>query len=320
MENTLRTTRVAAVQAESVVLNSELTVEKACSLISEASKNGAELIVFPELYIPNYVNAAAWGRGLAQWSADAKAAWLRLWRNAVEIPSSVTETLGEAARSAGATVVIGMHEREGHSKTLYNTLLFIGPGGDILGKHRKLMPTNHERLVHGVGDGSTLKVYDTPAGRIGGLICWENWMPLARFSLYSQGEQIHVAPTAYDDDITLANIRNTAFEGGVFVISANVLTRRESYPEDFELRDDLSVAGKFLSTGGSAIAGPEGDLLAGPVWEEESILYADLDLSSLVKHGQTLDVSGHYARPDVFSLQLDTNSKRNLHLPPISDD
>ena len=145
-------------------------------------------------------------------------------------------------------------------------------------------------------------------------------MPLARFSLYSQGEQIHIAPTAYDDEITLANIRNTAFEGGVFVISASVLTRKDSYPEDFELRDDLASAGEFLSTGGSAVAGPEGELLAGPLWKEEGILYADLDLVDSVKHGQTLDVTGHYARPDIFNLLLDTSPKRNLNVSSLRND
>ncbi len=312
MSDTLQTVRAAAVQAESVVLDREATVEKACRLVREAADNGAQLIVFPELFIPNYIHASAWGRGLAQWSPHAKKAWLRLWHNAVEIPSTTTDTLSEAARDAQATVVMGLHEREPDSKTLYNTLLFIGPDGALLGKHRKLMPTNHERMIHGLGDGSTLKVYDTTAGRVGGLICWENWMPLARCSLYSQGEQIHVAPTAYDDEMTLVNIRNTAFEGGVFVISVCVLARKSSYPESFELREDLAAADEYLSSGGSAIVGPEGELLAGPLWKEEKILYADLDLNQLIEHGQLIDTNGHYARPDVLSLRLNATRQHRV--------
>ena len=315
---TLKTARVAAVQAESVVLDRESTVEKASGLIAEAAKKGAKLIVFPELFIPNYVNASVWGGGLAQWSPDAKKAWLRLWHNAVEIPSPATEVLSGAARDAQATIVMGLNEREPDSRTLYNTLLFIGPNGSLLGKHRKLMPTNHERMIHGLGDGSTLKVYETPVGRVGGLICWENWMPLARCSLYNQGEKIHVAPTAYDDELTLVNIRNTAFEGGVFVISVCVLARKSSYPDDFELQKDLSVADEYLSSGGSAIVGPEGQLLAGPLWKEEGILYADLEMDQLVEQGQLIDANGHYARPDVLSLRLDATRKQRMRIE--SDD
>jgi nitrilase len=168
--------------------------------------------------------------GLAKWgSREAKSAWLRLWQNSVEIGDESTTRLCQAAQENCVTVAMGLNERVADTRTLYNTILFIGPDGAILGKHRKLVPTNHERMVHGFGDGSTLKVFDTPAGKIGGLICWENWMPLARYALYSQGEQIHVAPTAFDDEIAVVNARNTAFEGGVFVIpSASSCARQAS--------------------------------------------------------------------------------------------
>ena len=306
----------AAVQPEPVELDREATVEKACQLILETAANGAQLIIFPELFIPTYINAAVWGRGLASFgTANAKRAWLRLWQNSVEIPSHTTDRLSKTARDANAVVAIGLHERESKSRSLYNTLLFLNSDGTLLGKHRKLMPTNHERMVHGRGDGSTLRVYDTPVGRVGGLICWENWMPLSRFALYSQGEQIHIAPTADDDERTLINTRNTAIEGGVFVISVCMVLRKESFPKDFEFQQELEDAGDYLQTGGSAIIGPDGSILAGPLWKEEGILYAELDLNQVVEQSQLLDVAGHYARPDVLSLHLKATPQNVLEKP-----
>jgi len=307
--------RAAAVQAEPVVLDREATVAKACRLISEAAENGANLIVFPELFIPTYVHGAVWGVGLGGWSAQASKAWLRLWENSVEVPSPATEQLEFAAREAQATVVMGINERDPSNKSLYNTLLFIGPDGTTFGKHRKLMPTNHERLVHGLGDGSTLRVYDTPVGKLGGLICWENWMPLARYALYSQGEQIHVAPTAYDGELTITNIQNTAFEGGVFVISVCEVLNKSSYPSDFELTEELDSASDILHSGGSAIVAPDAEVLAGPLWDEEGIIYADLDLRKVIEHGQLMDTNGHYARPDVLSLNLNSTPQARVTFP-----
>ena len=316
MVDILPTIKAAAVQAEPVVLDREATVEKACQLILETAANGAQLIIFPELFIPTYINAAVWGRGLASFgTANAKRAWLRLWQNSVEIPSHTTDRLSKTARDANAVVAIGLHERESKSRSLYNTLLFLNSDGTLLGKHRKLMPTNHERMVHGRGDGSTLRIYDTPVGRVGGLICWENWMPLSRFALYSQGEQIHIAPTADDDERTLINTRNTAIEGGVFVISVCMVLRKESFPKDFEFQQELEDAGDYLQTGGSAIIGPEGSILAGPLWKEEGILYAELDLNQVVEQSQLLDVAGHYARPDVLSLHLKATPQNVLEKP-----
>ncbi len=316
MVDILPTIKAAAVQAEPVVLDREATVEKACQLILETAANGAQLIIFPELFIPTYINAAVWGRGLASFgTANAKRAWSRLWQNSVEIPSHTTDRLSKTARDANAVVAIGLHERESKSRSLYNTLLFLNSDGTLLGKHRKLMPTNHERMVHGRGDGSTLRIYDTPVGRVGGLICWENWMPLSRFALYSQGEQIHIAPTADDDERTLINTRNTAIEGGVFVISVCMVLRKESFPKDFEFQQELEDAGDYLQTGGSAIIGPDGSILAGPLWKEEGILYAELDLNQVVEQSQLMDVAGHYARPDVLSLHLKATPQNVLEKP-----
>jgi nitrilase len=312
MPNSLSTVRVAAIQAEPIVLDREATVEKACQLIAEAAAAGAKLIVFPELFIPTYVNSAVWGRGLAKFGAPSgKRAWARLWNNSVEIPSVTTEALAQAASNAKATVIIGLNERTTRTNTLYNTLLFIGPDGRLLGKHRKLVPTSHERMIHGYGDGSTLQVFDTPVGKIGGLICAENWMPLARYALYSMGEQIHVAPNADDREIFLINVRHTALEAGIFVISVCMLLRKSSYPADFELSQELAEAPELLLKGGSVIISPDGEFLAGPLWNEEGILYADLDLNKIIEEHQIMDVTGHYARPDILSLRFD-DSPQNI--------
>jgi nitrilase len=312
--------RVAAVQAEPVVLDREATAEKACVLIGEAARNGARLIVFPETFIPTYPDVFAWGRGLANFDTPpAKKAWARLWRNSVEIPSPTTDILSQAAHQAQAYVVMGVNERSSQTNSLYNTAVFFGPQGEIIGKHRKLVPTNHERMVWDTGDGSTLKVFDTQVGKLGSLICWENWMPLARYALYAQGEQIHLAPTADDSELALVNARNTAAEGRVFVVSVCMVLRKSSYPADFELNLELADAPDFLESGGSVIIGPDGAVLAGPLWKEEGILYADLDLNRIVEEHQLLDVVGHYARPDVLSLRFDPTPKNALDKVHLSD-
>ncbi len=271
--------------------------------------------MFPELFIPIFTNATVWGRGFARFgSPEAQAAWSRLWQNSVEVPSPTTGRLGQAARAAGVTIAIGINERSTTARSFFNTILLIDPDGEIIGKHQKLVPTNSERMVHAYGDGSTLKVYDTPAGRIGGLVCWENFMPLARFALYSQGEQIHVAATSFDTDMAITNARNTAFEGGVFVISAANLIRKASYPADFEFADELAAVSDYIIEGGSCIVALDGRLLAGPVYKEETILYADLDLNETIKSSQLMDVTGHYARPEVLGLRINPRPYR-----PVSD-
>jgi nitrilase len=297
--------KVAAVQAEPVTLNREASTEKVCRLIAEAASNGAKFVVFSEMFIPIFTNASIWGRGFSKLgSPDVKAAFARLWHNSVEVPGPTTDRLGETAREAGVTVAIGVCERVPNARTLYNSILFIGPDGSVIGRHRKLVPTNTERMIHGYGDGSTLTVFDTPAGKIGGLICWENLMPLARYALYSQGEQIHVAPTSDDTEMGVVNARNTAFEGGVFVVSVPNLIRKTSYPSNFEFVNELAAASDYIIEGGTCIIAPDGQLLAGPVYKEETILYADLDLNETLMAGQLLDVAGHYARPEVLGLRF----------------
>ncbi len=207
--------KVAAVQASPVFLDREATVEKACRLVEEAASQGAALVVFPETWLPGY---PVWTSAVSRWNySPAKKVYARLYKNAVDIPGPVTERLGEAARKAGIFLVMGIHERT-RSGTLYNTILFIGKDGRLLGKHRKLVPTYHERMVWAYGDASTLKVFDTEIGCLGGLVCWEHWMPLARYALYTQGEQVHAALWPTTGETNLLACRHMAFEGRLFVI------------------------------------------------------------------------------------------------------
>jgi len=293
--------KVAAVQAAPAFLDKESTVDKACQLIEEAASQGAALVVFPETWVPGY---PVWTNAVSRWNyPPAKKVYGRLYKNAVDIPGPVTERLGKATRKAGVFLAMGVHERT-QSGTLYNTILFIGRDGQLLGKHRKLVPTYHERMVWAHGDASTLNVFDTEIGRLGGLVCWEHWMPLARYALYTQGEQVHVSlwPTA--GETHLLACRHMAFEGRLFVIvSCNYLTKA-MLPADFELMNEMESFPEVLSKGGSAIISPDATYLAGPVYDHETILYADIELEQTIEEKQALDVVGHYARPEVFTLHI----------------
>lgn len=301
---TLSEYKVAAVQAAPVFLDKEATVEKACRLIDEAAYNGAALVVFPETWVPGY---PVWASAVSRWNhAPAKKVYSRLYKNSVDVPGSVTETLGKAARKAGVFLVMGVHERT-QSGTIYNTIIFIGRDGQLLGKHRKLVPTYHERMIWGYGDASTLSVFETDIGYLGGLICWEHWMPLARYALYAKGEQVHAAlwPTA--SETSLLACRNMAFEGKVFVIVSCSYFLKSMLPDDFELIKEMESFPEVLYGGGSAIIGPDAKYLAGPIYDQEAILYADIDLAKIIEEKQTLDVVGHYGRPEVFTLHVNCN-------------
>lgn len=301
----METVIVGAVQAAPVFLDRQATVDKACGLVDKARADGAGLVVFPETFVPTYPDwvwrCRPWDDGEADWFA-------RLFDQAVEIPSPATEALGEAARAAGAYVSIGVNERDG--ATLYNTQLYFGPDGTLLGKHRKLMPTGGERLVWGMGDGSTLLVLDTPFGRLGGLTCWENYMPLARAAMYAQGIDIYLAPTWDNSDVWVPTLRHIAKEGRVFVVGVNFCIRGSDVPADIPGRDAIYAADDdWLSRGNTAIVGPEGEMLAGPLVEEEGIVLAELDASRARASRRQFDPVGHYARPDVFTLTVDSRPK-----------
>jgi nitrilase len=302
--------RVAAVQAAPVFLNRQATIAKAAGLMSQAAGNGAQLVVFPESFVPCYP-VWLWA-GRADVEVDA---FSRLYANAVDVPGADTVCLSDAARSTGAALAIGVTEREStYSRgTLYNTLLVFDASGELVLHHRKLMPTYKERTVWGQGDGSSLVTVGLNSIRIGGLLCWENLMPLARQALYAQGEQVHLAPTADTSAPWQASLRHIAYEGRVFVVSCCQVLHRNSFPDDQALAGFPADAG-WLISGGTAVISPGGDCdyLAGPVYGEETILYADLDLEKVVAAKHSFDVAGHYARPDVLELRVNRKPQTPL--------
>jgi len=297
--------RVAVVQATPVVLDARASVEKACALIAQAGAAGARLAVFPEGFLPGY---PLWAWFIPPGETHAlRELYAELVENAVAVPGPATERLGEAAREAGVAVAIGINEVnvEASGATLYNSILYIGPDGGVLGCHRKLVPTVGERLVHGPGDGSSLQVFDLPFGRLSGLVCWENYMPLARYALYAQGVQIYAAPTWDRGEPWLSTLRHIAKEGRVYVIGACSAMRKADVPDRLAFKAKyLATAGEWLNPGDSAIVNPDGKLLAGPAREEETILYAEVDPRQMVGPRFQLDVAGHYGRPDVFELRV----------------
>ena len=292
--------KAAVVQAAPVLLDREATVAKVCDLVAEAASAGASLVLFPEAMIPAYPRGMTFGTVVGGRSAAGRRAFARYVEQSVDVPGPVTAAIGAAARRAACWVSIGVVERDPRS-TLYCTLLHFGPDGSLLGRHRKLKPTAAERLVWGEGDGSGLAVVGTPYGVIGGLICWENLMPLARMAMYGKGVDIWLAPTADARDSWQATLRHIACEWRCFVLGCNQFVTRAMVPADWE---DIGPGPEVLCRGGSAIVDPYGDYLAGPLYGEEGILSAELDLGRIAEARFDFDVAGHYARPDVFRLTV----------------
>jgi nitrilase len=284
-------------------------------LIQEAAARKPGLILFPEAFIPAYPRGLSFGNVVGSRTPAGRRTWERYWGNSIEVPGPDTEILGAAAREAQVYLAIGVIERDSQFShgTLFCTLLYFGPDGQLLGKHRKLKPTAGERLIWGEGDGSTLPVFSTPFGKLGGLICWENYMPLARTAMYGKGVEIYLAPTADARDTWHATLRHIACEGRCFVLGCNQFVTKEMYPPDLEGIEDLAGQPEVLCRGGSAIISPLGDVLAGPLYGEEGILFADLDLGEVARGKIDFDVVGHYARPDVFQLIVNERPA-----PPVS--
>lgn len=305
-----RHVKVAVVQSAPILFDKQSAMEIIASKAKEAAGQGAELIVFPEVFLPGYPRGLSFGTRVGSRNAAGRKDWERYWESAIDVPGTETVIFGELAEQLGVYLVIGVVERdqEFSKGTLYNSMIYIGPDGSLLGKHRKLVPTGSERLLWGQGDGSTLTVIDTPFGRIGGLICWENYMPLARMAMYAKGIDIYIAPTADARDTWQATIRHIACEGRCYVISCNQFATKASYPTDLSYYDDLKEDDDILSRGGSAIVGPLGEYAAEPLYNKEGILMAELDLSQVVQSRFDFDVAGHYSRPDVF--QLIVNDKK----------
>ncbi len=311
--------KIAAVQASSVFLDHDACVDKACRLIGEAAAGGARLVVFPEAFIPGY---PVWSWFIPPVNTHPlREVYAELHANSVSIPGPATARIGEAAATHGVTVAVAVNERnsEASDSTLYNTLLFIGSDGSILGKHRKLVPTAAERMVWGRGDGSGLKVYETDIGRLGGLLCWENYMPLARYALSAMGQQIHVAPTWDRGEPWISTMRHTAKESRCFVVACCQAFHKDDIPDRFAFKEKfLQDVDGWINPGLSLIVDPDGKIVAGPVAEEETILYAEVRPDQLVGPRWQLDVAGHYARPDIFELRLHRNSTPFLQVeePP----
>ena len=301
---------VAAVQAAPVFMDREATVEKACALIAEAGKAGAKVIVLPEGFVPGYPDWV-WVLQPGRDNRLHRQMYGELLQQSVDIPGPITDRLGRAARSAKAYVAIGVNERnsEASGASIYNTLLYLGPDGKVLGKHRKLMPTSAERMVWAAGDGSTLEVHETEYGKLGGLLCWENYMPLARYSMYAEGTSILAAPTWDSSDAWVATLRHIGREGRCWVIGCCIAMRLSDIPDRYEFKSHYGGEDEWINGGSSAIVNPDGYIVAGPAVNEETILYADIDPAKAGESNFWFDAAGHYARPDVFKLTVNREPK-----------
>jgi nitrilase len=295
--------RVAVVQAASIPFDSAATVVKAERLIAECAAAGAQLALFPEAFVGCYPKGTAFGAVVGRRTGEGRDLYRRYFDAAVELGGPEVASLIEACAAAGIFAVIGVIERLG--STLYCTALMIDPLGGLAAIHRKLMPTGTERLIWGFGDGSTIGTAQSPAGRVGTVICWENYMPSLRQAMYAQGVELYCAPTADDRPTWMASMIHIALEGRVFVLSACQAIRAGAYPDWYqeEVGEDPD---SLLMRGGSAIIGPDGQVLAGPVFDDEVILYADADLTQITRGHLDMDAVGHYSRPDIFELRVDT--------------
>ena len=296
-------------QAAPVVFDCAATLSRVQNLAAEAAAGGAGLVLFPEAFISGYPRGISFGTVIGDRTPEGRDHFRRYWESSIDIPGPAVDQLVVLAQELGIYLVVGVIERDGG--TLYCTAVFVSPDG-YLGKHRKVMPTAAERLVWGYGDASTLPVFDTPFGRLGAVICWENYMPLLRMAMYAKGIQIYCAPTADGRETWLATMRHVALEGRCFVLSCNQFTRRGDFPDD--IPNTLAQAPEdVVSSGGSCIISPLGEVLAGPARDGEEILFADIDLDEIARGKFDFDVAGHYAPPDVFRLIVDEAAK-----PPVS--
>lgn len=290
--------KVAVVQAGGILFDLEASLQKMRTWLDEAAGAGAQLILFPEAFLGGYPRGLGFGTVVGSRSPHGRDQWLDYWQNSLTVPGPEMDRVGEWAAHYGVYLAAGIIERHATGNTLYCSLAIWGPDGELLQRHRKLKPTASERLIWGEGDGSDLQVVGTPFGRIGGLICWENYMPPARMALYEQGVQIYLAPTADARDTWQASMQHIACEGRCYVLSCNQYVQRSDYPEKYQ--SEIAALPEVLCRGGSVIVDPLGQVIAGPLWDQEGILYADIDLSEVAKGKFDFDVVGHYTRRDVF--------------------
>lgn len=306
--------RASVVQACSILFDTQRTLEKLAVLANEAARGGAKLVVFPEAFVGGYPKGIQFGTSLGIRTPEGRDWFQRYFENAVEVPGPATEIAGRIAADNHVFLVVGVIERDGG--TLFCTVLFFSPEGQLLGKHRKLMPTALERVIWGQGDGSTLSVFNTPLGKLGAVICWENYMPLLRAAMYSKGIQLYCAPTVDDSDSWIPTMRHVAVEGRCFVLSACQFLRRRDCPADYP-SVPAGSPDQVLIRGGSCIVSPFGELIAGPSYGEETIVSAEIDAAEIVRGKFDLDVAGHYARPDVFQLRVNEDAQRAVSVESL---
>lgn len=292
------THHVAVVQAAPVLFDLEASLEKVRQWTESAAAQGAKLVLFPEAFLSAYPRGLSFGTIIGSRSTQGREDWLLYFRESVKVPGPATETLGEIARQNSVTLVIGVTEIGESGGTLFCSLLYFSPEGRLLHRHRKIKPTAAERIVWGEGQGDDLQVLNTPVGRVGGLICWENYMPLARMALYEQDIHIYLTPTADQRDTWQSTIRHIACEGRCYVLSANQFVRKDQYPARFQA--EIQSQPEILSRGGSAILSPMGEILAGPLWDQEGILFATIDPDEIIRARMDFDAAGHYQRSDIF--------------------
>ncbi|ANY70263.1 nitrilase [Paenibacillus sp. BIHB 4019] len=306
--------KVGVVQAAPSLLDKQSAFKQIAAYAGEASRQGVKLLVFPEVFISGYPRGMTFGNRVGSRTAEGREDFRRYAESAITIPGEDTDRLGEIAAENGLYLIVGALERdqEFSGATLYNSIVYVGPDGRLLGKHRKLIPTAAERLLWGQGDGSTLTVIPTPFGRIGGLICWENYMPLARTAMYAKGIDIFITPTADARDTWQSTIRHIACEGRCYVLSSNQFATKSLYPKDLASFAELEQMDEVLSRGGSAIVGPLGEYIAEPVYGREALLVAELDMSKIAESRFDFDVVGHYSRPDVFQLHVNESTQSNV--------
>lgn len=294
--------KVGVIQATPVLFDLEKTVAKVIEWIEKGAKEGCELLLFPESFIPCYPRGLDFDAIVGRRTEKSRDLWLEYWNNSIETTSKYINQISEAIKKANLFVALGVTEKENKGGSLHCSLLYFDNHGQLIGKHRKLKPTGLERYIWAESDGSTLVSYDTKIGKIGGLICWENYMPLARMSMYNQGVEIYLAPTADARESWQSTMQHIALEGRCYVLSANQFVRKSDYPERFQ--DEIKAEPEIMCTGGSVILSPMGEILAGPLWNAEGILTAELDFDILAKSKLDFDVIGHYARPDVFDFKV----------------
>ncbi|NCA86033.1 MAG: carbon-nitrogen hydrolase family protein [Clostridia bacterium] len=297
-----KSVKVAVVQATPVLFDLDRSIEKVCALLAECSRKHPDLILFPESFIPCYPRGLTFGAEVGRRSDEGKNLWQRYWQNSLETTGTAISRISEAARKARAITVLGVTEKDSTSGTLYCTMLYFSATGELVAKHRKLKPTGTERLIWGEGDGSTLSTLRTDSGIIGGLICWENYMPLARMAMYRKGVEIYLAPTADARPQWQSTLQHIALEGRCFVLGCNQFVRKDDYPAD--LLPLLDESADVMCRGGSVIVSPAGEILAGPLWDQEGILFANLNEEEIIKAKMDFDVIGHYARNDVFKFEI----------------